>query len=152
MIIRNIEFGSTEYAQEMDLRDRILRRPLGLSFSKEELAREGNDLHFGAFSGGKLLGCLVLSPLTDVVIKMRQVAVDSNSQRAGIGKRLVKYSEEISRANGYSMIQLNARDAAVPFYLGLGYEVHGDVFEEVGIPHRKMRKHLVGGSKIPSDP
>jgi predicted GNAT family N-acyltransferase len=37
---------------------------------------------------------------------------------------------------------LNARDTAIPFYLHLGYELVGEPFVEVGIPHRKMRKAL----------
>jgi predicted GNAT family N-acyltransferase len=37
---------------------------------------------------------------------------------------------------------LHAREAAVPFYLKLGYALAGEPFEEVGIPHRAMEKTL----------
>jgi predicted GNAT family N-acyltransferase len=30
----------------------------------------------------------------------------------------------------------------VPFYERLGYAVYGDPFEEVGVPHRHMRRAL----------
>jgi len=37
---------------------------------------------------------------------------------------------------------LHAREAAIPFYLRLGYELEGEPFTEVGIPHRRMVKLL----------
>ena len=36
--IARIEYGSADYAQALALRDLVLRRPLGLQFSAEELA------------------------------------------------------------------------------------------------------------------
>ena len=38
---------------------------------------------------------------------------------------------------------LHAREAAVPFYERLGYLSEGEPFDEVGLPHRAMRKRLV---------
>ena len=45
---------------------------------------------------------------------------------------------------GGSEIALHARESAVPFYLALGYGLVGEPFEEVGIPHRKMRLTPLG--------
>jgi len=39
---------------------------------------------------------------------------------------------------------LHARETAVSFYTELGYEVFGEPFVEVTVPHRKMRKTLTG--------
>jgi predicted GNAT family N-acyltransferase len=142
LAIREIIHGSAEYEQEVRLRSKVLREPLGLRFTPEELSREAGDIHLGAFSEDTLLGCLILSPRPDRVMKMRQVAVDSSSQGLGIGKYLVLYSEERSRQLGFSTLELNARETAVSFYLGLGYEVYGEPFVEVTLPHRKMRKSL----------
>ena len=41
-----------------------------------------------------------------------------------------------------SRIYLHARAHAVDFYLNSNYEVFGEPFEEVGIPHRHMQKFL----------
>lgn len=40
------------------------------------------------------------------------------------------------------MIETHAREYAADFYLKLGYEITGDRFTEVGIPHRFMEKRL----------
>jgi predicted GNAT family N-acyltransferase len=126
----------------VELRRRILRRPLGLDFSDEELAEEAADVHFVALDGSRLVGCLVMVPLDTGSVKMRQVAVEPDMRGKGIGARVVVASEDWARDSAYKQIELNARDTAVPFYLRLGYEIEGDLFEEVGIPHLKMRKGL----------
>ncbi|RYG29002.1 GNAT family N-acetyltransferase, partial [bacterium] len=69
------------------------------------------------------------------VWKIRQVAVDPMEQGKGLGAALMRAIEPLC-----DEIYLHARDTAVPFYLRLGYQIVGEPFEEVGIPHRAMRK------------
>lgn len=140
--IHEIQFGSPDYQREVALRQLVLRDPLGLRFSAEDLAKENSDVHFAAFSDGKLVGCLLLSPVSPTALKMRQVAVDPGSQGLGIGRRLVEACEAFSRAKGVNEIVLNAREGAVAFYLGLGYMVIDGPFTEVTVPHMRMRKVL----------
>ena len=73
---------------------------------------------------------------------MRQVAVDESYQSKGIGRALVEYCEQVARDEQFTEIILHARETAVAFYLKLGYEVYGEPFIEVGIPHRNMRKFI----------
>lgn len=140
MIIRPVEFGSPEYAATIELRRDVLRRPLGLDFTPEQLAAEGTDTHLAMLSGKEVWACLVLTPKDPLTIKMRQVAVRGDLQGRGLGRKLVEASEVWARENGFHVIILNARDTAVPFYLAQGYGLEGEPFEEVGIPHRAMRK------------
>ena len=49
MVFKEIVFGTAEYRLECGLRHAILREPLGLSFTAEELATKENQLHFGLF-------------------------------------------------------------------------------------------------------
>jgi hypothetical protein len=49
MDIRIIEPLSEEYRQSLELRDNILRKPLGLSLFNENLDNEVNDIHIGVF-------------------------------------------------------------------------------------------------------
>jgi len=140
--IKEIKFDSPEYRDEVELRDKILRKPLGLSFTEEQLKAEIEEYHLGAYLSGKLIGCLLFKPLDNKTVKMRQVAVDETIQGKGVGKKLVEFSEKFAFEKGYLEIILNARDTAVPFYLKSGYEVVGEMFIEVTIPHYKMRKLL----------
>ncbi|MBN9501019.1 MAG: hypothetical protein BGO01_05205 [Armatimonadetes bacterium 55-13] len=142
MEVREIGHDSCEYLVALELRRQILRRPLGLDFTADQITAEAADFHIAAMEGIELVGCLVLSPQDETTIKMRQVAVTPDRQGQGIGARMVIYSEEFARAKGFKVMTLNARDTAVHFYLRLGYEVVGEPFEEVTIPHRKMQKGL----------
>lgn len=140
--IKQIIFNSSEYKQELELRDKILRKPLGLTIYDENLKKESNDYHIGGFYDNKLIGILILTKIDDKVIKIRQVAVDEVYRGNNIGKELVIYSEEFAKKLGYKKIVLNARKLAVNFYKKLGYEVISDEFLEISIPHYKMQKYL----------
>jgi len=139
---REIVFGSDDYQAELELRYRILRQPLGLEFTKEELARENEGTHVGAFLQGRLVGCLYLVVAGDRIIRMRQVAVASDCQGQGIGRAMVSFAESYARSRGFQKMILTARQAALPFYRALGYQATSDVIIEVTIPHQKMEKSL----------
>lgn len=140
--VTEIPFGSVWYALTVALRYDILRKPLKLNFTAEQLSVEDKEFHIAYIENGVVLGCLVLVPKDNGVIKMRQVAVAENRQGKGIGKKMVAYSEEFSKAKGFTVMDLNARKTAVPFYLSLNYTQVGDEFEEVTIPHFRMIKKL----------
>lgn len=140
--IRELIFGSSEQKESIKLRDEILRKPLGLHFSDEELQNEHNQIHIGAFLDGRIVGILLLMPLSNTVIKMRQVAVDNNLQRKGIGKKLVLFAENYAKQQSFKEITLHARKSATEFYLNVGYQIEGNPFIEVGIPHYLIKKHI----------
>ena len=137
-----IEHGSGEYEQTVALRDEVLRKPLGLSYDPVELAGEKESFHLALREGNELVACLVLKPLDERCIKMRQLAVRQNAQGKGFGRELVNYAESFLKGRGYEEIVLHARETARGFYEKLGYEVEGDPFIEVGLPHLFMRKQL----------
>ena len=141
--IHQIDFGTPEYDEAVRLRYEVLRRPLGLEYTPEQLAEEFDQIHLAAYTpGGKLLAYLNLTPIDTDIVKMRQVAVDPQFQKAGIGSVLVAESERFAQRLQFKKMVLHAREAAVPFYERLGYTVVGDAFEEVGIVHLKMEKKV----------
>lgn len=137
-----IEHGSGEYEQTVALRHQVLRKPLGLSYDPTELAGEKDSFHLALGEEAELVACLVLKPLDERFIKMRQLAVRQNAQGKGFGRALVNYAESFLKGRGYEEIVLHARETARGFYEKLGYEVEGDPFIEVGLPHLFMRKQL----------
>lgn len=140
--MRIIEYGSCDYQEMVQLRDRILRRPLGLTFPAEYLRQEINDVLIGCFDNGRILGCCILTPLNDVTVQLRQMAVDNGLQGKGTGSRILAFAEAQARSNGFAELMMHARKEAAPFYTRNGYDVRGDEFEEVGIAHYEMFKRL----------
>lgn len=138
-----ITFGTPEYDEAVRLRYDILRRPLGLFFNPDDLAAEFDHIHIGCYDQHHVLaGCMILTPLNELEIKMRQVAVVENLQKSGVGRIMVDFAEKLASRKGFEHMVLNARETAVPFYDKLAYERVGERFEEVGIPHFKMKKRL----------
>jgi ribosomal protein S18 acetylase RimI-like enzyme len=144
-----ISHGSPAYERTVVLREAVLRRPLGLAFSREELDAETTSHHLVALGddGETVLACLVLEPRPGdgAVVKMRQVAVAPEHQRRGLGTALVAFAERFARARGYGEIVLHAREHMAAFYDRLGYERTGARFIEVTLPHVAMRKRLALG-------
>lgn len=142
MNIQIINFGSLQYLQSVDLRYRILRKPLNLVFTQEFLLQDKYQHHIAAFDNKQLIGILLLKPIDNITFQMRQVAIDNNYQGKGIGKQLVIFAENFAVQKHISKIILHARQNAVNFYLKLGYNIIGDEFIEVTIPHYYMEKIL----------
>lgn len=143
LLICQIEFGTPEYDQAVALRYEVLRKPLGLNYSPEQLAEEYDQIHLTAYDPGqKLLAYLNLTRKDEATFKMRQVAVAPEAQGKGVGASLVAESERLVARLGARQMTLHARETAVAFYLKQGYRIEGESFEEVGIPHRLMCKDL----------
>ena len=142
MALKLIDYGSPEYQQMVQLRNDILRKPLGMTFQKEELDKETEDILIGAFEDDKMLGCCMLIETEPGTVRLRQMAVLNNLQGKGIGRALMQFAENIARDRGFHKITMHARKTAVGFYEKLGYRVCGEQFEEVTIPHYVMEKLL----------
>ena len=140
--IRTLAHGSPDYDAAVALRRQILRTPLGLDFTPEQLAGEDEDTHLAAVSGDRIVATVVLSPYDGETLKLRQMAVDPAFQGSGVGAQLLLAAEDHARLEGKTRIVLAARVTAEGFYARHGYVREGDVFTEVTIPHIWMTKSL----------
>jgi predicted GNAT family N-acyltransferase len=139
---RHISTRDPEYLLEKELRNRVLRRPLGLELSEADLRGEDEQVHIAALDdAGRMIGC-VLVAFTGEQAKIRQIAVDDAYRGRGVGAELMRHAEEAARARNFSTAVLHARVTARPFFEKLGYAAVSGVFTEVTIPHVEMRKDL----------
>lgn len=142
MALKIIDHGSVEYRQMVKLRDELLRRPLGLSFTPQELDREKENMLIGAFEEEEMLGCCMLVEEAGDTVRLRQIAVLNNLHGKGIGRALMNFAENLARDRGYKIISMHARKNVIPFFEKMGYEVKSDEFIELTIPHYIMEKRL----------
>jgi predicted GNAT family N-acyltransferase len=142
MGLKQIDYGSSDYQKAIQLRYSILRAPLGLNFSQEDLDNEKEHIHIASFEDDDLLGCCMLTKIDQHTLQLRQMAVKANLQRKGIGESIMSFAENIGRDKGYRRIIMHARDTAIGFYEKLGYKVKGDQFTEVNLPHHLMEKNI----------
>lgn len=138
-----IEFGSDAYKKECDLRNAVLRIPLGLSLFEEDLSLEIQQLHFGLFDeSNNLMACAIAVVCSPKEAKIRQMAVSPEHQGKGCGSSIIHFIEAKLVKQGITHLHMHARMTAVNFYEKLGYVRGGQEFVEVGIPHVKMEKSL----------
>ncbi|HWR33583.1 MAG TPA: GNAT family N-acetyltransferase [Chitinophagaceae bacterium] len=142
MALQIIDHGSNEYWQMVKLRDDILRKPLGLGFTQQELEIEKENMLIGAFEDEQMLGCCMLVEKNQDIIRLRQMAVLNDLQGKGIGRALMSFAENLARDRGYKILSMHARKNAVGFYEKMGYKVASEEFTEVTIPHYVMEKKL----------
>ncbi len=138
-----VPFDSEEQKATIGLRHDILRAPLGMVFTEEQLAAEKDDFHLASYQEGALVACLVLHEKDADWLKMRQVAVAEKCQRQGIGQQMIEFSHQWAKEKGYKIMFCHARHSAADFYeRKLGYAIVGEPFEEVGMKHFRMEKEL----------
>jgi predicted GNAT family N-acyltransferase len=142
MALKIIDHGTPEYQQMVKLRDDVLRKPLGLQFSPNELAKEKDHLLMAAYEDDQLLGCCMLVEEDPQTVRLRQMAVLNDLQGKGIGKALMNFAENLARDRGYKIITMHARKNSIGFYEKMGYQKSGVEFEEITIPHYVMEKKL----------
>ncbi len=143
MALKQIDYGTAEYQQMLNLRYEILRKPLGLQFDTKELESEKNDILIAAFEEDKMLGCCFLSRVDKDTVRLRQVAVQNNLQGKGIGASLMNFAENIARDRGYKKVMMHARKSTIHFFEKQGYKTEGDEFINLTIPHLVMKKKLI---------
>lgn len=142
MEIQIAKFQSSQYYQALALRDKVLRAPLGLFFSGEDILAEQTYTHFVMLQEDRVVATAQMVNTSNGICKMRQVAVDFEFQSRGLGGILVDFMENWSRESGVHLITLHARETAVAFYGKRNYTQKGESFMEVGIPHFLLEKHI----------
>lgn len=132
-----------EWELYYDLRYRILREPLGKERGSEHNEGDATGIHFSLYDNEQLVGIARLDRVDTTTCQVRFVAIESAKQGKGYGKQLMLAVENAGKTTGYTKMVLHARDYALPFYLGLGYENHGASYKLFDVlQHYEMSKPL----------
>ncbi len=106
----------------------------------QNLERDHYDLsalHVLALQDGHPAGCGRMV-LTAAGAKIGRMAVLPEHRGRGLGRMVLDHLIALARRNGAVLAYLHAQVAVEGFYLKRGFQPVGEVFEEAGIPHRKM--------------
>jgi predicted GNAT family N-acyltransferase len=74
--------------------------------------------------------------------KVGRVAVLASARGTGVGTALMEKLHGLAVARGVATVWCNAQVSAVPFYLGLGYRIVSERFQEADIDHVRMERDL----------
>ncbi|HSF77308.1 MAG TPA: GNAT family N-acetyltransferase [Steroidobacteraceae bacterium] len=136
------EFVVTSWAADRP-RLQPVRREVFVTEQRVPEAEEWDDddevcVHVLALRNREPVGTGRISPAG----KIGRLAVLSEFRGRGIGDRILLMLIEQARHRGLAEVTLNAQVHAMPFYERHGFKAQGEVFDEAGIPHRRMQKAL----------
>lgn len=102
-------------------------------------ADDATSVHALALLEGHPVGCGRLLPDGHI----GRMAVRAPHRSRGIGRALLQSLLAEARRRGMREVVLHAQTHALRFYEEQGFVADGPVFDEAGIPHRRMSQTLV---------
>jgi ElaA protein len=119
------------------IRMRVFVREQGVPADMELDRDDARATHLLSMISGKAVGT------ARIVIgrgnaKIGRMAVLKRFRRKGVGTKLLKRAIVTAETLGAKKIYLHAQVPVIGFYETMGFRCAGAVFDEAGIPHRKM--------------
>jgi predicted GNAT family N-acyltransferase len=142
-----IELMPWESAREeaSRIRFRVFVEEQGVPRDIELDERDADCVHALAYEDGRAVGTGRLLPSEGsprAAARIGRMAVLAEHRGKGIGSRILESLVGKARERGDSEIALSAQLHAADFYRRHGFQTLGEIYEEAGIPHRKMRRAI----------
>ena len=148
ILIKPVE-NEGELFQALAIREVVFIEEQSVPESLERDADDSVAFHVLALNGKHAVGTgrLVSLPQppegeTGTWGRVGRMAVLQSDRKHGVGARMLTALEDEARKRKLSGIMLHAQLSAMEFYKRYGYEPHGAVFDEAGMPHLEMKKKL----------
>jgi predicted GNAT family N-acyltransferase len=100
---------------------------------------------------GRCVGTGRAFRLDSRTVRIGRQVVAPDARHNGVGRSVYEALERITRMRGMKEIVVHAHLHAEPFYLRIGFEREGDVFEERGVRRVKLRKRIEERPAAPPD-
>lgn len=130
---------STDRALIEPIRVEVFIREQGVPEDDEWDDQDAGAQHFLARTAdASVIGTARLTPAG----RFGRLAVLRPWRGRGVGAALLRSALEAARLKGLPEVVLAAQVHALDFYARAGFEAHGEIFDDAGIPHRWMRLAL----------
>jgi predicted GNAT family N-acyltransferase len=135
-----IQVGGWDELQSLALpvRETVFVIEQGVPAELEHDAQDPHSVHALACVDGQPVGTGRLTPDGHI----GRMAVLPPWRGRGIGTTLLQALIAQARREGLPALELNAQVHAIPFYQRLGFVPEGEVFDDAGLPHRRMHYPL----------
>ena len=130
-----------ELAAALALREEVFAGEQGVTVDADRDGRDPEALHLVAVDGQVLGTCRMLIEPGGTA-KFGRLCVRASARGRGIAAALLDAAEAEARAAGARRIGMHAQTDALGLYERAGYAPYGERFDEEGIEHLGMEKHL----------
>ena len=130
-------FSRKELKKAFAIRMRVFVREQGVPAKIELDDDDRRAIHLLAFAAGKSVGSARVV-LRRSGAKIGRMAVLKSYRGKGVGTKLLQWAIEAAKRKRARGIYLHAQVPVIGFYEAAGFRAVGPVFDEAGIPHRKM--------------
>lgn len=127
------------------LRTAVFVREQGVDISLEIDALDEPESfceHFLIMDGDKPVGAFRAYFESPQTVHLQRLCILPEARGRGWGRDALRFVDGYFTAKGANKITLGAQVHALGFYERCGYRAVSDVFDDAGIPHRTMEKHL----------
>ncbi|MDN2662402.1 GNAT family N-acetyltransferase [Psychromonas sp. 14N.309.X.WAT.B.A12] len=104
---------------------------------------EGDEqaLHYAVELNGQLI-CVASIYRDHDCVRLRKFATLVDYQGKGAGSLMLRFIINALKEAGTSYFWFDARESALAFYQGFGFEVEGELFYKSDVAYYKMARHL----------
>ena len=130
-----------ELAAALALREEVFCGEQGVAIDGDRDGLDAEALHLVAVDDGVIGTCrLLIEP--GGTAKFGRLCVCASARGRGVAAALLDAAEREARAAGARRIGMHAQTDALALYERAGYTAYGGRFDEEGIEHLGMEKHL----------
>jgi ribosomal protein S18 acetylase RimI-like enzyme len=83
-----------------------------------------------AFFNSEIIGVIVLYPILDSIMEIKNLAVNLNYKNQGMGKQLIQSGEDFAKSNGYNILRIctgNTSLQQLALYQKKGFHIKGKI-------------------------
>ena len=143
LMFRVVEYATEEYKEALQLKDDVMRKPLGLCLSEDDVKFDNKRIHIGGYIENELVCGCSFGIIHKKMGHIFSVYVKQSCQNQGIGQQLMAFAEDYAKQSGVARLYVEGRKTAKNFYLKCGFRPCGSEYVDMNIIHQDMKKDIL---------
>jgi predicted GNAT family N-acyltransferase len=118
----------------------VFQKEQGVDANLDFDGKDETSVRLIASLDGIFIGTARIRYLDGNLAKIERLAVLETARGYGIGKKLMLHALDVIKSKNIHEVVIHSQEYIKGFHEKIGFQQEGDVFEEAGIRHVKMRK------------
>jgi predicted GNAT family N-acyltransferase len=123
-----------------EIRKTVFQEEQGVDPNLDFDGKDETSVLLIASLNGDFIGTVRVRNLDEKTAKIERLAVLKIARGYGVGKQLMSEALSIIKSKNIPEVVIHAQEYIKGLHSSLGFDQEGDVFEEAGIRHVKMKK------------